>query len=75
MPGSLRAPHPERLDPGRPDYKEILRAHKTAMNAGEPEYADPATGLLVFTAQSLWNRGFCCDSGCRHCPYLERATR
>jgi hypothetical protein len=26
-------------------------------------------GLTVFTAQYLRDRGYCCTSGCRHCPY------
>jgi hypothetical protein len=26
-------------------------------------------GLLVFTAQYLLKRGFCCKNGCRHCPF------
>ena len=26
-------------------------------------------GLLVFTAEFLRRRGYCCESGCRHCPY------
>lgn len=24
---------------------------------------------VVFTAQYHLRRGFCCNSGCRHCPY------
>jgi hypothetical protein len=24
---------------------------------------------LVFTAQYHLRRGYCCNSGCRHCPY------
>jgi hypothetical protein len=28
-------------------------------------------GLLVFTAAFLLRRGYCCDSGCRHCPYQK----
>jgi len=24
---------------------------------------------MVFTAEYLRKRGFCCRSGCRHCPY------
>ena len=24
---------------------------------------------IVFTAHYLLRRGYCCDSGCRHCPY------
>jgi hypothetical protein len=26
-------------------------------------------GRWVFTEQFLQNRGYCCESGCRHCPY------
>jgi len=26
-------------------------------------------GLMVFTVQYLHDRGYCCTSGCRHCPY------
>ena len=24
---------------------------------------------IVFTAKYLQKRGYCCESGCRHCPY------
>jgi len=24
---------------------------------------------MVFTADFLRRRGYCCESGCRHCPY------
>ena len=27
---------------------------------------------LVFTAAYLKKRGYCCESGCRHCPYGYR---
>lgn len=26
-------------------------------------------GYLVFTEKYLKSRGYCCGSGCRHCPY------
>ncbi|MBK8620191.1 MAG: hypothetical protein IPN79_00115 [Saprospiraceae bacterium] len=26
-------------------------------------------GKYVFTEYFLKNRGYCCQSGCRHCPY------
>ena len=26
-------------------------------------------GLVVLTAQYLRDRGYCCTSGCRHCPF------
>jgi hypothetical protein len=29
-------------------------------------------GLMVFTAAYHLRRGYCCDSGCRHCPYKQR---
>jgi urocanate hydratase len=28
-------------------------------------------GLYVFTAHYLKNRGYCCGSGCKHCPYTK----
>lgn len=73
LPEALRVPHPERCAPARADYPEILARHTDAMAHGRSQYFDPATGYLVFTAQYLWNRGFCCNTGCRHCPYLERS--
>jgi len=26
-------------------------------------------GYIVFTAEYLSARGYCCGNGCRHCPY------
>ncbi len=26
-------------------------------------------GLMVLTREFLLDRGFCCESGCRNCPY------
>ena len=48
---------------------EVVRRHAAALDAGEEGYLDPATGLYVFTSESLRERGECCDSGCRHCPF------
>ena len=28
-------------------------------------------GKYVFTEQYLLKRGWCCNNGCRHCPYKE----
>ncbi len=66
----LDQPHPDRLDPDRPDRDLILAAHQKAMDRGDPGYTDPATGLFVLTAAALAERGECCESGCRHCPYV-----
>jgi hypothetical protein len=75
LPPALAAPDPGRLDPARPDYAAVLAAHDRALAAGEDGYPDPATGNLCFTAAYLWQRGTCCDSGCRHCPYVNQAAR
>jgi hypothetical protein len=31
-------------------------------------YWDEA-GLMVLTKDYLLKRGYCCENGCRHCPY------
>ena len=36
---------------------------------GEDFYREGAA--MVFTAGYLQRRGYCCESGCRHCPYNE----
>lgn len=30
---------------------------------------------MVFTERYHLRRGYCCDSGCRHCPYGEATNR
>ena len=37
------------------------------LREGEDFYFE--NGLMVFTAEFLKRRGYCCESGCRHCPY------
>lgn len=50
---------PEKSDPGD-------RAQPTLV-VGLDYYLE--NGLMVFTAHFLSRRGYCCDNGCRHCPY------
>ncbi|MBL7964562.1 MAG: hypothetical protein JNM31_12060 [Flavobacteriales bacterium] len=33
------------------------------------DYYFSPEGYLVFTEQYHRKRGYCCQSGCRHCPY------
>jgi len=47
----------------------IAEAHAAAIEAGEVLYRDPLSGLYVFTAAALSERGYCCASDCRHCPF------
>ena len=39
------------------------------LKEGEHYYTDKQTGLVVFTEKYHLLRGYCCKSGCRHCPY------
>jgi hypothetical protein len=36
--------------------------------ADEDYYLSPE-GYIVFTANYHLKRGYCCKSGCKHCPY------
>jgi len=65
----LEQPLSTRLSSQHPRFAEIAMRHSEAVSLGEPCYDDPATGLSVFTAAFLADRGYCCDSGCRHCPF------
>jgi hypothetical protein len=47
-----------------------VRAHRAALQDGADTYVDPVSRLVVLTAAYLARRGTCCDSGCRHCPYV-----
>lgn len=66
----LAKPHPQRLSPRHPRFAEISSRHTAALAEGAPCYIDPDSGLTVFTAAFLADRGYCCDSGCRHCPFV-----
>jgi hypothetical protein len=60
------------MDPYQEDSEyrtQCEELHRQAMAADESFYLDPQTKLRVATAQSLWNRGYCCNYKCRHCPY------
>jgi ATP-binding cassette subfamily B (MDR/TAP) protein 1 len=46
--------------------------HDTACAAGQLHYVDPTTGYQVFTRIAHEQRGWCCGSGCRHCPYSHQ---
>ncbi|MBX7095774.1 MAG: hypothetical protein K1X56_15190 [Flavobacteriales bacterium] len=39
-------------------------------NQLEPDdYYTTPEGYIVFTEKYLLKRGYCCKSGCKHCPY------
>jgi hypothetical protein len=41
--------------------------NKAPLVEGEDFYREGAG--MVFTARYLARRGYCCENGCRHCPY------
>jgi len=48
---------------------DIEEIHRKACDRREQLYKDPETGLMVFTEFAHLQRGKCCGSACRHCPY------
>jgi hypothetical protein len=53
------------------DYiqQQVAPAAAFGLVAGEDYYSEGA--VIVFTARYLLRRGYCCESGCRHCPYRK----
>ena len=51
---------------------EIVNQEATLplLREGEDYYVDG--GAMVFTAAYHLRRGYCCNSGCRHCPYGQQ---
>lgn len=47
--------------------KTIESASGEMLEEGDDYYIE--NGLYVFTEKYLLRRGYCCQSGCRHCPY------
>jgi hypothetical protein len=50
----------------------------TSDRAGEEKFVEGRdyyfeAGLLVMTEDYLRRRGYCCENGCRHCPYGFKA--
>lgn len=68
-PDGLTVARPGRLPPSERHRQAVERAHGEAVASGAVTYRDPISGLSVFTALFLADRGYCCESGCRHCPY------
>jgi hypothetical protein len=52
--------------------KKQLRADPAAPLAPEDFYYEGSN--LVFTAAYHRKRGYCCNSGCRHCPFSQPSS-
>jgi hypothetical protein len=46
----------------------IVKEDIAKVQQTQPDYY-VENGLLVFTEAYHLRRGYCCKSGCRHCPY------
>ncbi|CAD7672535.1 unnamed protein product [Nyctereutes procyonoides] len=64
--GAERRPASEELTAAE---RRIADLHAAACAAGQLNYVDPATGYVVLTQLAHLERGECCGSACRHCPY------
>ena len=56
------------------DFKWDLYLHFTAMSGNMSklvfdDFYINAQGYKVFTEKYHLKRGYCCKSGCKHCPY------
>ena len=49
------------------DEERAQRAERLGLKEGDFYFTEE--GYLVFTEQYHLKRGYCCQSGCRHCPY------
>ena len=52
----------------------VMKFHRARKSSVTPQKVLPGDfyfedGLMVFTAAHHLRRGYCCGSGCRHCPY------
>jgi hypothetical protein len=72
LPPERRLPAPTRFPPEHAEYSAVIAAHERSIELDTYGYKDPVSGLLVFSAKYLWDRGYCCETGCRHCPYVGR---
>jgi len=49
------------------EQKAPERKEEAKLVEGEDYYLEGS--LMVFTERFLRQRGYCCESGCRHCPF------
>ncbi|MDX1666479.1 MAG: DUF5522 domain-containing protein [Saprospiraceae bacterium] len=49
------------------DKKDDKKPSPGRLEEGLDYYLE--NGKYVFTRHFLLRRGYCCESGCRHCPY------
>ena len=58
-------------DSSEPGAEKINREERQFVEGVDYTFEN---GLMVLTRRFLLERGFCCESGCRNCPYGFRKT-
>jgi len=48
-----------------------LKKNPKTNNLKKDEYYIGPKGYIIFTEKYLLKRGYCCNSGCKHCPYSK----
>jgi len=62
----------------QPTHPDVASSHSDTppnkpLQLGVDYYIE--NGYWVFTEHFLRERGYCCGSGCRHCPYRKKAEQ
>lgn len=61
--------HPELFETTHSDSFQQIDVPQLKGSVSEVKDYYIENGFMVFTASYLQRRGYCCGSGCRHCPY------
>lgn len=61
--------HPKNTDAEDENNKNKSSEGNTPELLGDGDYYLTPEGYKCFTEQYHLKRGYCCQSGCRHCPY------
>ncbi|NDU93820.1 DUF5522 domain-containing protein [Spirosoma terrae] len=52
-----------------PKPSQPAQESKKVSDLSDSDYYYTPDGFIVFTASYHLKRGYCCQNGCRHCPY------
>jgi hypothetical protein len=64
----------EETDKSNESSKKDDSRWSSSGKAEEGDYYFNNEGFVVFTAQYLLERGYCCGNGCKNCPYDYKAV-
>ena len=50
-------------------YPKIPKSDMFNKDLDSEDYYKSPEGFIIFTEKYHLKRGYCCQSGCKHCPY------